>query len=723
MTIRTYFPGMGEAVADRTINRKIFTKEQAAQLPVPLVLNQNDPHLTPWQCAAELSCHPLEFSDTAPHQSQLPDTKIETWGDVAKRVAEGNTKLVEGESYDELTMYDHVSRGTLLMSGRHLQHTDRNLKFRPQEVITNCATSVMSFVSFYLLLNGAGVGRAYDDDMMLVDWRKMPNIKIAIAKDYPDRLKTKFEWSEATQSMVEIPMVGAHFKSLETTLRGTLKGSKTTVYYVEDSRGGWAKAVEQVERMAFEGRSDEYLILDFSKVRSNGKPIRGMQNRPASGPGPLMDALYSIAQVKYMRDLDPWESTMHVDHYLAQCVLVGGARRAARMATKFWKDPTIFAFIDFKRRNNFWTSNNSVTTDAEFRELSSGVVNKLRGMYGDDYDSMTPDELIGATVDLMDNGKIKGLELHAFRVLVEIADAAYYHGTGEPAIINQDKLKADDRGVEDYVDGLFAGSKDFQLDRETLNLTEALGKRVNAVKYTMIVNPCGEIALLMLGSYCVIADVVPFHAENDDDAEQAFRAATRALIRANSMDSLYQREVARTNRIGVGMTGLHEWIYDRFGFDWHDVVNEERSKVMWQTLSRFRRAITDEAKTYSTKLGVVQPHTDTTMKPAGCASLSTTVKTSDGVLSMGELFENQGFDPATFADATWLEPTSKIQVFDMDNNAKDVTKLYVNGVKPVFEITFEDGTIAKLTGNHKLMTADGWKRVDELSDGDDIIQH
>ena len=71
----------------------------------------------------------------------------------------------------------------------------------------------------------------------------------------------------------------------------------------------------------------------------------------------------------------------------------------------------------------------------------------------------------------------------------------------------------------------------------------------------------------------VIADVVPYHAGKvgtlrdtrshakvledwDRDAEDAFRVATRALIRVNTMDCLYKKEVQRTNRIGVGITGL-----------------------------------------------------------------------------------------------------------------------------------------------------------------------
>ena len=34
------------------------------------------------------------------------------------------------------------------------------------EVFTNCATAIASFAKFYLLLNGSGVGRAYDDALI-----------------------------------------------------------------------------------------------------------------------------------------------------------------------------------------------------------------------------------------------------------------------------------------------------------------------------------------------------------------------------------------------------------------------------------------------------------------------------------------------------------------------------------------------------------------------------
>jgi len=147
-----------------------------------------------------------------------------------------------------------------------------------------------------------------------------------------------------------------------------------------------------------------------------------------------------------------------------------------------------------------------------------------------------------------------------------------------------------------------------------------LAQIVQSKKYTQITNPCGEITLNMLGGYCVIADVVPYFAESDDEAEEAFRAATRALIRTNTMDSLYHKETKRTNRIGVGMTGIHEYAWKRFGLGFRDLIDEEKSKEFWLMLSRFKDAVSEEAESYSKFLGVNTPHTNTTIKPAGTTS-------------------------------------------------------------------------------------------------------
>ena len=922
---RDFAPGIGQAVADRTITRK------------------------------------------------KTDGTIETWADVAYRVAAGSVSLHPATAEFEMgPMHHHLRQASVLMSGRHLQHGDETQASRNIEVFSNCSTSASTFILFYLLLNGSGVGRSYDDDMMIVDWAgKMPKVVLSLRADHPDVLS-----GEISQEYVNVD---------------SSKFGKTKTYLVPDSREGWAKAVEQVEFMTWQGiHADTTLLIDFSDVRARNLPIAGMQNRPASGPGPMMEAIKQIAAIRG-NGMAPWKATMHADHYAAECVLVGGARRAARMATKSWRDTTVFEFVSVKKGGVLWSSNNSVIVDEEFWKLVKADAADLA------YES-------AETVALAN---------HAKGVFEAICDASYHDGTGEPGIINGERLTQKNEGVEVLFDGDYAESDRFKLDQETKQMTAVLAKVFAGKKFQMITNPCvtadtwvetskgprqvselldepylavvngkthqstafwktgdkpvfkvktvrgyevratadhkilvetsrkrrlngthnvehewievqnlepgdkivlndlsgrslaidkherdkgwmvgemvgdggynpekyrgyvrfwgqaeglglaqkatdlaaslmevfspiaadsvpnynrhndtytvssrrlchladgligeggkqilpalekasesfvsgflrgffdadgsvqgtvnkgysirlaqsdlerlkavqrmllrlgiastvyegrreaqtrmmpssvrnmlasyeckaqhelviskssiaifaavvgfyeplkaerldeaiagygsrgayterfvaeveaitadgieavydctvedvhrfdangiivhncGEISLSAIGGYCLIADVVPYHAAPnwsvseklaspvefarlaDADAEDAFRVATRALLRTNTMNALYQKEVDRTNRIGVGITGLHEYAWGRFGYGWKDLVDEAKSIDFWRALSRFSNACVDEADTYSEVLGQSMPHTVTTMKPAGTTS-------------------------------------------------------------------------------------------------------
>ncbi len=527
------------------------------------------------------------------------DGEWETWGDVAHRVALGNsllcsTKKAQEKEYEILQR--HLANASLLLSGRHLQHGDETQPERTMEVFTNCSTSASSFMLFYLLLNGSGVGRCYDDDMMLVNWDHAPVVRCVISHEHKD-----FDWS-------------AH-ESLRDARHKYGSGKDVMWYEVPDSREGWAKALELWENAAFQKvHVDKMLILDFSKVRPKGDAIAGMQNRPSSGPVPLMNAFHKAATLKGA-GLERWRQSLYLDHYFAECVLVGGARRSARMSTKTWRDKSVVDFITVKRPIEYdglkmeeilemrqentpdgflWSSNNSLTVDEEFWSLS----NLKRNATGFSSD----------------------LAQHARRVLRVLTQASYADGTGEPGIINADKLVQKEEGWQALTQGDYVGSEKYQLDEETELYMSRLARKAKRKKYHMITNPCGEIALTVLGGYCTIADVVPFHADTLDEAEEAFRAAVRALIRVNTMDCLYKSEVQRTNRIGVGMTGVMEFAYKFFGYGFYDLIDEEKSQDFWFTLARFNRAIYDEAVSYSKKLKVVVPHTMTTIKPAGTTS-------------------------------------------------------------------------------------------------------
>ncbi len=492
------------------------------------------------------------------------DGDLEKWTEVAERVALGNSSLIpedekEHREEEEEILYRHIANASLLLSGRHLQHGDADQPERNMEVFTNCSTASTSYLLFYLLLNGSGVGRSYDDDLMAVDWDYMPSLRVVLSEDHPN-----FEWGDD-----------------ESVKEAKRKYQHAHWFKVPDTREGWAQAVEKLELMTYQRRyRDDMLVLDFSDVRPSGTKIKGMQDRPASGPKPLMKAFQKVATIKNA-DMKPWKQTMFVDHYLSECVLVGGARRAARIAVKKWTDPDIDEFISIKKGGFLWSANNSVAVDEKFWEQKSQ---------------------------------------HAQDVLEAILKAQYYDKTGEPGFVNQHKLVQNDSGYDGYLDGEFSNSKKYKPFSESKEMLSDIAKRANAKYYTQIPNPCGEITLNMLGGYCVIADVVPYHAPDIDAAEEAFRAATRALLRVNTMDCLYTREVERTNRIGVGMTGIHEFAWNQFGYGFRDLVDEEKSKDFWMTLARFKRAVEDEAEKYAKKMGVSEPHTNTTIKPSGTVS-------------------------------------------------------------------------------------------------------
>jgi hypothetical protein len=528
----------------------------------------------------------------------------ENWGDVAERVAKGNSSLFDGPIHSSESEYNllrkHIANGNTLMSGRHLQHGDAMQSTRNMEVFTNCATSSTSFLLFYLLLNGSGVGRCYDDDMILVNWDHAPNLRCVLDTSHPD-----FNYSAHESSR------DAKHKYLDCISK---TDSNVMWYEVPDSREGWAKALELWENAAWEKiHANKMLILDFSKVRPKGSPIGGMQNRPASGPVALMDAFNKAASLKGA-GLAPWKQAMYLDHYFAECVLVGGARRAARMSTKHWSDETVLDFVTIKRPIEFrgkrvdeilalraddpkywqgkgflWSSNNSITVDEEFWELVRAKDKSPRAK-------------------------------HAKKVFRTVCEAAYADGTGEPGFINSHMLVQKDDGWTDLNRGDYVGSAKYQLNDDTQILMSRLAKRAKKKKYHTITNPCGEIALNVLGGFCVIADVVPFHCDTLDEAEECFRVTTRALMRVNTMDSIYNKEVKRTNRIGVGMTGVHEFAYKFFGLGFKELIDEEKSKDFWLTMARFNRAVHEEAGTFAAEMSVPVPHTETTIKPAGTTS-------------------------------------------------------------------------------------------------------
>lgn len=593
------------------------------------------------------------------------DGSLEDWGDVADRVAFGNASLlnnIEGFTDQDISLEtsnlrDHIAQARILMSGRHLQHGDETQPSRNMEVFTNCSSAASSHILYYLLLNGSGVGRSYSDDLMVVDWGKAPSATCVLSKNHPD--------------FKESALYHDHKDQYVTMVQSLMK---TEWVVVEDSREGWAKALERWENLAFDNPDKiEHLIFDFTPVREAGAPIKGMQNRPASGPVPTIECFKEISDIAHNKEYSKWEKTIRIDHLCAANVVVGGARRSARMASKHWKDPEILKFIHIKKEAGLWTANNSVEVDQEF------------------WDGVKNDNPV------------------ASRIFYEISMASFFDKTGEPGYINVDKLRYDKGEVPD---GMELGSYKYPVSKETKDIYKKILSNCKNKQYNYIVNPCGEIAFAAWGAFCVIADVVPYFADTLEEAKDAFRAATRSLIRVNTMPSIYDQEVKRTNRIGVGMTGLFEFAWKFFGYGFKDLIDEKKSKDFWKVIDEFREEVENEAELYAQELGVEIPHTALTLKPAGCQSLDSIVSTTEGFLHLDELGDEFGSKRQEISIETYGENCTT----DHSN------EFFVNGFVGVKDVHLSSGLTLTCTPNHKYkVLRDGkvdWVMACQMQEGD-----
>lgn len=588
--------------------------------------------------AAPLSGRPLEpgMGLAVARRTVFRPVDHDDFGRVADRVAAGNMSLLgrplsEAERDEQARLRNAIATGALLTSGRHLQHGDAEQAGRNMEVFTNCATAIASFAKFYLLLNGSGVGRAYDDELMAVDWAEAPEVLLYLAPGHRDYPHT----DEALRHLAaELGVMPAEGEDAATTMRGWVgrellasldaAPAGALVHRVADSREGWAKAIELIESLAFARSRGKPVVFDLSDIRPRGAPIRGMQGRPASGPVSLLRALLNIRhhviEAARAHATPLWEQAMLVDHHLSVEVQVGGARRAARMATKSWRDPGIFRFIRCKSEGGLWTANNSVMVDRAFWQSVREAEAALAA--GSAREALAP------------------LAAHALAVFEDVTRCAYING--EPGFINGDRLE-DFRTRTAWDKPVHTDGRDFRSARYQVgpaaDLLAALARRAQTARFPVTTNPCGEIVLHVTGGYCVIADYAPLlacpgnpeafeggmvsdevAAEWDARVEESVRLAVRFLIRANTMDALYGEEVGRTNRIGVGPTGLHEWAWMRFGFGFEDLLDERRAKPFWDKLAHFSAVAKEEADAYAAELGRVAPFTVTTVKPAGTTS-------------------------------------------------------------------------------------------------------
>lgn len=161
------------------------------------------------------------------------------------------------------------------------------------------------------------------------------------------------------------------------------------------------------------------------------------------------------------------------------------------------------------------------------------------------------------------------------------------------------------------------GSDKYRLSTAGHKLYNAVVAKIDKSKYQYLVNPCAEQVLHARGGYCVLSSIVPFFCDTLNEVKQVGALAARFLIRVNMMDSLYKDEVIRTNRIGVGMTGIHEFAIKFFNYSFYDLINESKSQDFWNFIAELRDYIEQAAYDYCDENNLNRPHTITTLKPDG----------------------------------------------------------------------------------------------------------
>jgi adenosylcobalamin-dependent ribonucleoside-triphosphate reductase len=528
----------------------------------------------------------------------------QNWQERLLEVVGGNFML--DRNFDEADLqktWEYAARGIIPMAGRHLQHGDFDQANKKLEKFCNCATALATFTQFKLGLDGCGIGADYSTAVRRVNWDNMPYIRVVLSSSHPDFGSAYNEMQGGMESLEEA--------------REKYPSESESVRWldVEDSCEGWVRAVAAMETAAYhEKHREKTFIYNFTPVREEGRPIAGQQGRPASGPLPLMRAFLKIASIRGA-GMQPWKQAMFIDHYLASCIVLGGVRRMARIATKYWKDRDIFDFIEIKRGGGLWSANNSILVDKQFWE------------------------------------EAKDPRTHAARVFQSAIGALYYDRSGEPGFINVDQLTQPSAEEKAKIDPAEVINREYygkELHPKTYEMLEKITTYALKQPYWIIINPCAEVPLATLGGFCLVGDTNMARVKSKEEFIDAVACVGEMLVRVNRMESIYKQETDRTNRIGVSMIGVHEGAWNLFGLKFADLIadydylmrtsvedlrnhyslteNVPKNLAFWLFIDEARQSVENRTSKYSKKLGMNAPETATVMKPGGTVTkvMSTT---------------------------------------------------------------------------------------------------
>lgn len=269
----------------------------------------------------------------------------ERWPDTARRVARGNVEFVDStfiEADEEEAIYQLILNRQMIPAGRHLWVTGvPGRAFTQNCHVSGFETGLADHASFSFseLMKGGGVGANYSSHY-LKDLPQLQPVHVSFISDPHHQ-----DYDQFKHLLGENPHKGI-------------------VYRIPDSREGWVEALEMLLDAASHGG---YTIkYDVTDIRPAGSPIKGFGGT-ASGPLALIEMLTKVAEHTKLSPVVTPETTMLIDHWVAEAVIAGNVRRSARMSIMHWKDPFVMWFLSCKKDSaDHWSTNISVEIDNEF---------------------------------------------------------------------------------------------------------------------------------------------------------------------------------------------------------------------------------------------------------------------------------------------------------------------------------------------------------------------
>lgn len=336
--------------------------------------------------------------------------------------------------------------------------------------------------------------------------------------------------------------------------------------HVADSREGWATALGKVLDAHYEGVTE--LVIDISDIRPRGAAIKGFGGE-ASGPAPLVTMLQRVNTILNRRVNDYVTPTEWGDvvQLIGTCVVAGNVRRTALILIGDQHDKEFVESKNYSLPQNLeasqwrWASNNSVD--------------------------------IGVKTDR--------------DTLRNLAVNIYYNG--EPGYVSTELA----RNYGRIVDGF---SEDIDGEVE-------------------VFNPCGEITLpnaspcnLFEINLPRIQQLIDAGVEGESLYFEAAYLATRYAYRITFRHYEWEATrdvVSRHRRLGVGITGITDWVLLKFGqkaiigFDaeGNAVFNDEVGQALDELYGEVRATNVEQAEQLDANPSIKV----TTVKPSGTVSL------------------------------------------------------------------------------------------------------